>query len=992
MTATRSFDTEQAGSSYATGFVVDARRGIILTNRHVVKTGPITAEAVFLNREEVKVHPLYRDPIHDFGFMRFDPADLKFMELKEVPLAPEAAAVGIEIRVVGNDSGEKISILAGTIARLDRDAPVYSAKGYNDFNTFYLQAASGTKGGSSGSPVIDVQGRAIALNAGGKTKSASAFFLPLNSVVRALEKCQACWGPGEGEAGGAWRQPDVPRGDLQLTLSYKGFDEVRRLGLRTETEARVREEFGQENHGMLVIESVVEGGPAEGKLKTGDILVRVNGKFVAHFWELERVCDGHVGKAIEVEVERGGEAVTEAIAVEDLHAVTPSSFLEVAGASIHGMSYQQARNFRIPVGQLYVADPGYMLANAGVPKYSVIKAIGKTPVSTLEDFALGLKDLQHGDKVKIEYVLYKDKHRKKIGLLKMDKQWYPPPLLWTRDDVQGVFHPSATFLKRKAPADATPEAVPEANGTGPPAAAVGPPKKLKAGEEGVAEKLLRSLCLVEVEIPPVALADGVHSKAFCGNSVIVYQDDKVGLVVTDRNTIAISPGDITLTFGAFPVEVIGTPRFLHPTHNFAIVSYDPTKLPQEAREAIKPAALLPQPALRRGDKVQLVGLSKSLRVTARETTITNATAALHVLSHEVPRFRPVNEEVIELDQDFGHTFSGVLADAEGRVRALWISYSKSVNGEDREFCAGLSADLWCSWVDRLAAVVALDLDERPNVVPVPTLGVELDGVLLSKAKSYGLSSDWIKKLADHDPERRQVLMVKSCIVGGLAGEVLREGDMLLEVGGQLVSAFKDLEGIVAAHFAAHNDAALDLAGGIVPENVRRLEPLKLTILRDEAIEAVSVQIDVADGLGTKQLVHWAGAQLQEPHRGIYELGFLPEGAGGVYISRWHHGSPAHRYGVYALHWILEVNGTPTPTLQSFLDATSALEDGTFVRLRICHLDGKPKVLSLRTDLRYWPTWRLALDQRTGLWTRETLMEAEPAAAPALANGTAAAAE
>ncbi|KAJ9686404.1 hypothetical protein PVL29_015351 [Vitis rotundifolia] len=86
-TACLAIDTEAAGASYATGFVVDKRHGIILTNCHVVKPGMlgaqfltsicvvifpnsvlllwfmglVVAEAMFVNSEEIPVYLIYRD-------------------------------------------------------------------------------------------------------------------------------------------------------------------------------------------------------------------------------------------------------------------------------------------------------------------------------------------------------------------------------------------------------------------------------------------------------------------------------------------------------------------------------------------------------------------------------------------------------------------------------------------------------------------------------------------------------------------------------------------------------------------------------------------------------------------------------------------------------------------------------------------------------------------------------------------------------------------
>lgn len=56
-----------------------------------------------------------------------------------------------------------------------------------------------------------------------------------------------------------------------------------------------------------------------------------------------------------------------------------------------------------------------------------------------------------------------------------------------------------------------------------------------------------------------------------------------------------------------------------------------------------------EPALRRGDSVYLVGLSRNLQATSRKSIVTNPYAALNISSADCPRYRAMNMEVIELD-------------------------------------------------------------------------------------------------------------------------------------------------------------------------------------------------------------------------------------------------------------------------------------------------------------------------------------------------------
>lgn len=733
----RAFDTEWNQSSQATGFVVDAERGLILTNRHVVTPGPVVATAIFQNREEVELRAVYRDPVHDFGFYRYDPSKLRYVRPAALPLAPEGARIGTEIRVVGNDAGEQLSILAGTLARLDREAPDYGVGKYNDFNTFYIQAASGTSGGSSGSPVIDIRGRVVALNAGGSSGAASSFYLPLGRVQRALDLVRA--------------GKPITRGTLQTVFSYTPYDELERLGLRPETQAAARR-AAPDLTGMLVVNEVQPGSPAEGALQPGDILVRVNGRLVSTFEPLAEVLDSSVGQAITVQVERGGETLDRRLEVGDLHAITPAEYLEFGDAVVHALSYQMARHLNTPVQGVYVANPGYALGAAGVPRGAVISSIDGKPVRTLADFARSIEGLADGARAPLRYTTLDDPQGTQTRVMRMDRRWFPAGQC-RREDATG-------YWPCRALADAPPAAPPAPART----------TFVATGDE-LADRLAPSLVLVNFDMP-FSVA-GVTERNYHGTGLLV--DAEAGLVAVDRNTVPVAVGDVRLTF-AGSIEVPGRIEYVHPVHNLAIVSFDPALLDgtQVRAARLDPRELTP------GEAVSVIGLNAESRVRSIATSVASVDDVGLPLSRTL-QFREANVEVANL-VNAPNDFDGVIVGRDARVRALWSSFAAETGRDLVQINRGMPVEL-----------VQEAVDAARSKRPLYSLEAEFEAVPIAAARKLGLPDAWVQRLEAHDGSHRQVLSIARVVAGAPASGALRPGDLLLAVNGQVVNRFREVE-------------------------------------------------------------------------------------------------------------------------------------------------------------------------------------------------------
>ncbi len=194
-----------------------------------------------------------------------------------------------------------------------------------------------------------------------------------------------------------------------------------------------------------------------------------------------------------------------------------------------------------------------------------------------------------------------------------------------------------------------------------------------------------------------------------------------------------------------------------------------------------------------------------------------------------------------------------------------------------------------------------------------------------------------------------MLSVVSMTAGTAAADLLQEGDLLLAIDGEPVSRFAEVE------------------------RASQRQTVRLTVLRNRMPMQIDVETALLSGVGTERALVWAGAVLQEAIRELAAQRGIPRE--GVYVARYWFGSPANRYGLRATQRIVAVNGVETPDLDTFASVVGSVPDRGSVRLKTLELDGRVDVITLKTDLEYWPTSEL-LRGASG-WTRRPLDVFDP---------------
>jgi serine protease Do/serine protease DegQ len=342
----------QQVASAGSGVIVDAERGYILTNHHVVG-----------DADEIQIS-LIDGKILDAEIVGSDPAtDIAVIKvsaegLTEMPIGDsESARVGDFVIAIGNPFGLGHTVTSGIVSALGRTG--ISRDGYEDF----IQTDASINPGNSGGALVNMKGELIGINSAIISRSG-------------------------GNVGIGFAVPTEIASSIMSQIL--DFGEIRRglLGVRIQTidaEMAKALETNVEN-GALITNIEPQSAAEEAGLEVGDIIVGVNDKPVADASELRNTI-GLLRSGDKVAIKYVRDSKTRSVTAE----LGQAQSQQLTGADIHpgldGALFAAAAAAADGGIEVAAVTEGSPAAQRGLRAGDIITAVNRTRVRNLQELA-----------------------------------------------------------------------------------------------------------------------------------------------------------------------------------------------------------------------------------------------------------------------------------------------------------------------------------------------------------------------------------------------------------------------------------------------------------------------------------------------------------------------------------------------------------------------------------------------------------------------------
>jgi Do/DeqQ family serine protease len=359
---------ERKTQSLGSGVIVDAERGLVITNNHVIAN----ADQVAVNLRDgrkLEAKLVGADPETDIAVIKVSPTE----RLIALSMADSnQLKVGDFVVAIGNPFGLGQTVTSGIVSALGRSG--LGIEGYEDF----IQTDASINPGNSGGALVDLNGRLVGINTAIFSQTGGnigiGFAIPINMARQVMEQLV--------------KHGEVKRGFLGAQLQ--------------DLDPELAEAFGLSQHQGAVLVSVIAGSSAEkAGLKPGDVITAINGRPV-HTASAVRNEIGllRVGEQVKLEILRNGKPMQITASVSG-QTETAAHTTDIRNRRLAGVTAGDIPKGAPEYGHLegvmvFKVERGSHAWRSGLRDGDIIISVNRVPVTDVKGFLKLVNKLRSG--------------------------------------------------------------------------------------------------------------------------------------------------------------------------------------------------------------------------------------------------------------------------------------------------------------------------------------------------------------------------------------------------------------------------------------------------------------------------------------------------------------------------------------------------------------------------------------------------------------------